>query len=95
MASSDSNAVSLWVDLLADMKLSVTSFEGLKTGPLLLVLSFTTDTEEIHIGSGLKNAYIYAEGSEQENYSFHIDNYDELKDRLSAAEKAVRNTASN
>lgn len=86
---SDAAIMTEWIALLQDLEVSAVPAQG-GWGDWAYPLLFQTDTETISLGSGFSAVqYINPPSSRGEDFSFNIDNYNDIKDRLAALKKEM------
>lgn len=87
--SCNSSIISQWITLLEHMEVTAIPHQELYGG-MRYNVTFTTNIEEISIGSYHQtHKYIYLNNGDKRKVMFRIDNYKEIEDEFTAAEKAI------
>lgn len=88
-SSSNPKVITKWVELLQHLQISAIPYKDV-VGSMSYLISFTTNIEKIRVGYYTSDhRYIYLDFSHGRKVMFLIDNYKEIEDEFTAAEKAI------
>lgn len=88
-SSSNPRVITKWVELLQHLQISAMPYED-RYGGMSYLISFTTNIEQVRVGYYTSDhRYIYLDFSHGRKVMFRIDNYKEIEDEFTAAEKAI------